>query len=58
MQNYFILIVVLPLIGFLINLLLGKMINSEKFSGWMSSLFVFIPFLNRSIHVIRIIETA
>jgi len=45
MQNYFILIVVLPLIGFLINLLLGKKINSEKFSGWLSSLFVFIPFL-------------
>jgi NADH-quinone oxidoreductase subunit L len=45
MQNYFILIVVLPLIGFLINLLFGKKINSEKFSGWLSSLFVLIPFL-------------
>jgi len=45
MQNYFILIVVLPLLGFLINILFGKKINSEKFSGWLSSLFVLIPFL-------------
>ena len=45
MQNYFILIVVLPLIGFLINSLIGKKLNSEKFSGWLSSLLVFVPFL-------------
>lgn len=45
MQNYFILIVALPLLGFLINLFLGKKINSEKFSGWLSSLFVLVPFL-------------
>jgi NADH-quinone oxidoreductase subunit L len=45
MQKYFILIVALPLIGFLINIFFGKKINSEKFSGWLSSLFVFIPFL-------------
>ncbi|MFA7361084.1 MAG: NADH-quinone oxidoreductase subunit L [Candidatus Kapaibacterium sp.] len=45
MQNYFILIVVLPLIGFLINSLLGKKLNSEKLSGWLSSLLVFVPFL-------------
>ena len=45
MQNLFILIVLLPLTGFLINLLLGKKINSEKFSGWFSSLMVLIPFL-------------
>lgn len=45
MQNYFILIVVLPLIGFLVNAVLGKKISSEKFSGWFSSLLVLIPFL-------------
>lgn len=45
MQNYFILIVVLPLIGFLINALFGKKINSEKLSGWISSILVFIPFV-------------
>lgn len=45
MQNYFILIVVLPLIGFLVNSLLGKKLNSEKLSGWLSSILVFIPFL-------------
>ena len=45
MQNFFILIVVLPLIGFLINALFGKKINSEKFSGWLSSILVFIPFI-------------
>ncbi len=45
MQNYFILIVVLPLIGFLINSLIGKKLNSEQFSGWLSSLLVFVPFL-------------
>ncbi len=45
MQNYFILIVFLPLIGFLINSLIGKKLNSEKFSGWLSSLLVFVPFL-------------
>ncbi|MEI7485626.1 MAG: NADH-quinone oxidoreductase subunit L, partial [Ignavibacteriota bacterium] len=45
MQKYFILIVALPLLGFLINIFFGKKINSEKFSGWLSSLFVLIPFL-------------
>ncbi len=45
MQNYFLLITVLPLLGFLINVIFGKKINSEKFSGWLSSIFVFIPFL-------------
>lgn len=45
MQNYFILITVFPLLGFLINSIFGKKINSEKFSGWLSSIFVFIPFL-------------
>jgi NADH-quinone oxidoreductase subunit L len=45
MQNLFILIVLLPLTGFLVNLLFGKKLNSEKFSGWFSSLLVFIPFL-------------
>lgn len=45
MQNYFLLITALPLIGFLINILFGKKIKSEKFSGWLSSAFVFVPFL-------------
>jgi len=45
MTNYFYLIPILPLIGFLINGLLGKRINSEKFSGILASLLVFIPFV-------------
>lgn len=45
MQNLFILIVLLPLAGFLVNLLFGKKLNSEKFSGWFSSLLIIIPFL-------------
>ncbi|MCE1165430.1 MAG: NADH-quinone oxidoreductase subunit L [Bacteroidetes bacterium] len=45
MQNYFLSITVLPLLGFLINVLFGKKIKSEKFSGWLSSIFVLIPFL-------------
>ncbi|MBI5402633.1 MAG: NADH-quinone oxidoreductase subunit L [Ignavibacteriae bacterium] len=45
MTNYFILIPVLPLIGFLINGLLGSKLKSEKFSGIIGSTAVFIPFL-------------
>lgn len=45
MAKYFIFIPLLPLIGFLFNGLLGKKINSEKISGMVGSLFVFIPFL-------------
>ncbi|MCX6164126.1 MAG: NADH-quinone oxidoreductase subunit L, partial [Ignavibacteriae bacterium] len=45
MAKYFIFIPILPLIGFLFNGLLGKKINSEKISGIIGSLFVFIPFL-------------
>jgi NADH-quinone oxidoreductase subunit L len=45
MAKYFIFIPLLPLIGFLINGLLGKKINSEKFSGIIGSITVFIPFL-------------
>lgn len=45
MSNYFILIPVLPLIGFLINGLLGSKIKSEKLSGIIGSTAVLIPFL-------------
>lgn len=45
MSNYFIFIPLLPLIGFLINGLLGKKINSEKISGIIGSAMVLIPFL-------------
>lgn len=45
MSNYFIFIVIFPLLGFLINGILGKKINSEKISGILGSAFVFIPFL-------------
>ena len=45
MINYFYLVTLLPLIGFIINLLFGKKINSEKISGWFSTVMVFIPFL-------------
>jgi NADH-quinone oxidoreductase subunit L len=45
MANYFIFIPLLPLIGFLFNGLLGKKINSEKISGIIGSIFVFVPFL-------------
>ena len=45
MANYFYLIPLLPLIGFLINGLFGKKINSEKISGILASLLVFIPFV-------------
>jgi len=45
MSNYFIFIPVLPLIGFLINGLLGSKIKSEKISGIIGSTAVLIPFL-------------
>lgn len=45
MSNYFILIPLLPLIGFIINGLLVKKINSEKISGLIGSSAVLIPFL-------------
>jgi NADH-quinone oxidoreductase subunit L len=45
MTNYFYLIPLLPLLGFLINGLFGKRLKSEKFSGIFASLMVFIPFV-------------
>ncbi|MCB0722970.1 MAG: hypothetical protein KDC73_10850 [Ignavibacteriae bacterium] len=45
MTNLFFLIILLPLVGFLINGIFGKKINNEKFSGCLSSLLVFIPFV-------------
>ena len=43
--NYFYLVTLLPLLGFIVNLFFGKKINSEKFSGWLASIFIFIPLL-------------
>ena len=45
MSNYFIFIPVLPLIGFLINGLLGSKLKSEKLSGIIGSAAVLVPFL-------------
>lgn len=45
MSDYFYLVTLLPLIGFLINGLFGKKINNEKVSGTIGSLMVFIPFV-------------
>ena len=45
MSNYFLLVTLLPLAGFLINGLLGRKINNEKISGIISSLCVLIPFV-------------
>lgn len=53
MADYFYLIVLLPLAGFIINILFGKRINSEKFSGYFSSLTVLISFI---ISVLALIE--
>ncbi len=44
MLNIFYLVPLLPLIGFIVNFLLGKKINNEKISGIISSVAVFIPF--------------
>ncbi len=45
MTNFFFLVTLLPLLGFFINLFFGKKISSEKVSGWLSSILVFLPFL-------------
>ncbi|HMQ67853.1 MAG TPA: NADH-quinone oxidoreductase subunit L [Ignavibacteria bacterium] len=45
MTNSFYLVTLLPLIGFLINGLLGKRIKNEKVVGAISTLAVFIPFV-------------
>ncbi|MEO8446336.1 MAG: NADH-quinone oxidoreductase subunit L, partial [bacterium] len=45
MANSFYLVTLLPLIGFLINGLLGKKIKNEKVIGAISTLAVFIPFI-------------
>src|SRR3990170_6211018 len=45
MVKYFYLITVLPLIGFLINGLIGYKIKNEKISGWLGSLTVFGSFI-------------
>jgi NADH-quinone oxidoreductase subunit L len=45
MINSFYLVTLLPLVGFLINGLLGKRIKNEKIVGSISTLAVFIPFV-------------
>lgn len=45
MIEFFQLIIILPLVGFLINGIFGRKINNEKVSGWISSLMIFIPFV-------------
>lgn len=38
-------VILLPLVGFIINFSFGKKINSERISGWISTIFILIPFL-------------
>lgn len=45
MLKIFYLVPLLPLLGFLINFLIGKKINNEKISGIISSVAVLIPFI-------------
>jgi len=45
MVKLFFLILLLPLLGFILNILFGKKLNSEKISGYVSTFFVFIPFI-------------
>jgi NADH-quinone oxidoreductase subunit L len=45
MSQFFYLVPLLPLIGFIINGIFGKKMNNEKLSGWLGSLMVFIPFI-------------
>lgn len=45
MSHLFYLVTVLPLVGFLINGLLGKKIKNEKLVGAISTLAVFVPFV-------------
>jgi NADH-quinone oxidoreductase subunit L len=56
MEKYFYLIVLLPLAGFFVNILFGKRINSEKFSGIFSSLMVFSSFVISVFALIEIIN--
>ena len=45
MESYIYLLTLLPLIGFLVNGIVGKRIGNEKLIGTISSLAVFIPFV-------------
>ncbi len=45
MVDYFYLIFLFPLAGFIINSLFGKRIKSEKFIGYFSSLLIFLSFI-------------
>ena len=56
MINYFYLVILLPLLGFIVNFLLGKKINSEKISGWFSTILVFISFLISSVTFITFLN--
>ncbi|CAN5631379.1 NADH-quinone oxidoreductase subunit L [soil metagenome] len=56
MSNYFLLVTLLPLVGFLINGLFGKKINNEKVSGVISSLAVLIPFIIASMTFLELMN--
>lgn len=56
MEKYFYLIVLLPLAGFTVNILFGKRINSEKFSGIFSSLTVLASFIISILALIEILN--
>jgi NADH-quinone oxidoreductase subunit L len=56
MSELFLLVPLLPLTGFLINFLIGKRINSEKVSGFISSFFVFIPFVISAVYFFRLLN--
>lgn len=45
MTSLILLIPLLPLFGFLFNVFFGKKINSEKFTGYFSSLLIFFAFV-------------
>jgi len=45
MESYIYLLTLLPLIGFLINGIVGKKIGNEKLIGTISCLAVFVPFV-------------
>lgn len=56
MSDLFYLVTLLPLLGFLVNGLLGKKINNEKITGIIGSLMVFIPFLIASVTFFQLLS--
>lgn len=56
MVDYFYLIFLLPLAGFIVNSLFGKRISSEKIIGYFSSLMVFASFIISIYSLIEILN--